>query len=111
MPLPQLVSFTQHELYLLMRINYLPLLGRILQILNTAALKPVNKSLRSSEELLHISWIYPLRGIPVEAPFESSPHAVLQCEVGGQLEHTVDVQLTGYVPGNQELRGQQGEFT
>ncbi|XP_023184954.1 cilia- and flagella-associated protein 47 [Xiphophorus maculatus] len=73
-------------------------------------MKPISgqDSTGSSEELLHISWIYPLRGIPVEAPFESSPHAVLQCEVGGQLEHTVDVQLTGYVPGNQELRGQQG---
>uniref|UniRef100_A0A096M8R3 MSP domain-containing protein n=1 Tax=Poecilia formosa TaxID=48698 RepID=A0A096M8R3_POEFO len=62
---------------------------------------------KSSEELLDISWIYPLRGIPVETPIESSPHTVLQCEVGGQLESTVDVQLTGYVPGNQEQRGQQ----
>ncbi|XP_054915148.1 cilia- and flagella-associated protein 47-like [Poeciliopsis prolifica] len=73
-------------------------------------MKPISgqDSTGSSEELLHISWLYPLRGIPVEAPIESSPHAVLQCEVGGQLESTVDVQLTGYVPGNRELRGQQG---
>ncbi|XP_014853532.1 PREDICTED: cilia- and flagella-associated protein 47 [Poecilia mexicana] len=73
-------------------------------------MKPISgqNSTGSSEELLDISWIYPLRGIPVETPIESSPHTVLQCEVGGQLESTVDVQLTGYVPGNQEQRGQQG---
>ncbi|XP_043966172.1 cilia- and flagella-associated protein 47-like isoform X2 [Gambusia affinis] len=73
-------------------------------------MKPISgqDSTGSRGELLDISWIYPLRGISVGAPFESSPHAVLQCEVGGQLESTVDVQLTGYVPGNQELRGQQG---
>ncbi|MEQ2181581.1 hypothetical protein GOODEAATRI_013061, partial [Goodea atripinnis] len=62
---------------------------------------------RSREELLPMSWIYPLCGVPVEAPFENSPLAVLQCEVGCQLERTVDVKLTGYVPGNEELKVQE----
>ncbi|KAM4711439.1 LOW QUALITY PROTEIN: cilia- and flagella-associated protein 47-like [Anableps anableps] len=64
-------------------------------------------STRSREELLHISWIYPLHCIPLEALSENSPHVVLQCEEGCQLERTVDVQLTGYVPGNEELKGQE----
>ncbi|KAK5608644.1 hypothetical protein CRENBAI_022655 [Crenichthys baileyi] len=65
-------------------------------------------STRSREELLPMSWIYPLCGVPVEAPFENAPLAVLQCEVGCQLERTVDAKLTGYVPGNEELKVQEG---
>lgn len=64
-------------------------------------------SSRLREDASHISWIYPLYGIPAEAPVEKSPHAILQCEVGCQLERKVDVQLTGYVPGNEELKQQE----
>ncbi|XP_041638088.1 cilia- and flagella-associated protein 47-like isoform X2 [Cheilinus undulatus] len=63
-------------------------------------------NMRSEQELSTICWIYPLRGIPVEAPVEESPLGVIRCEAGCQLEKKVDVLLTGCVPGNQDRKGQ-----
>lgn len=56
-----------------------------------------------------LRWIYPLYGIPLEAPVEASALGVLLCGAGSQLERQMDVLLTGCVPGNQDCRGQEGE--
>ncbi|KAM9334135.1 cilia and flagella-associated protein 47-like [Symphorus nematophorus] len=64
-------------------------------------------NMRSEQELSTIFWIYPLRGIPMEVPAENSPLGVVHCEAGCQLERKVDVLLTGYVPGNQDRKGQE----
>ncbi|XP_070786864.1 cilia- and flagella-associated protein 47-like [Enoplosus armatus] len=64
-------------------------------------------SMRSEQELSTICWIYPLCGIPMEVPVENSPLGVVYCEAGCQLERTVDVLLTGCVPGNQDWKGQE----
>ncbi|XP_070711754.1 cilia- and flagella-associated protein 47-like [Pempheris klunzingeri] len=64
-------------------------------------------SVRSEQELSTICWIYPLRGIPMEVPVENSPLGVVHCEVGCQLERDVDILLTGFVPGNQDRKGQE----
>lgn len=66
-----------------------------------------NISARSEQELSTICWIYPLCGIPMEAPVENSL-GVIQCEAGCQLEKNVDVLLTGCVPGNQDQKGAEG---
>ncbi|XP_035984268.1 cilia- and flagella-associated protein 47 isoform X2 [Fundulus heteroclitus] len=68
---------------------------------NNSALSPA--STRSGEEPFHISWVYPLCGFPLE----KSPLVVLQCEVGFQLERSVDVQLPASVPENKELSVQK----
>ncbi|XP_074483047.1 cilia and flagella-associated protein 47-like isoform X1 [Sebastes fasciatus] len=62
---------------------------------------------RSKQEPSTICWIYPLCGIPTEAPVESSPLGVLHCEAGCQLERKVDVTLSGCVPGNRDRKGQE----
>ncbi len=45
----------------------------------------------------------------MEVPVENSPLGVARCEAGCQLERKVDILLTGYVPGNQDRKGQEGE--
>ncbi|XP_039998194.1 cilia- and flagella-associated protein 47-like [Xiphias gladius] len=64
-------------------------------------------NMRSKRDLSTICWIYPLRGIPMEVPVESSPLGVVQCEAGCQLEKKVDVLLSGCVPGNRDRKGQE----
>ncbi|KAK5847639.1 hypothetical protein PBY51_016749 [Eleginops maclovinus] len=61
---------------------------------------------RSEQESSTICWTYPLLGIPMDLPVESSQLGELRCEAGCQLERKLDVLLTGYVPGNQ-LRERQ----
>ncbi|KAF7659348.1 hypothetical protein LDENG_00298910 [Lucifuga dentata] len=63
-------------------------------------------SMRSEQEMSSVSWIYPIRGIPMEAPVENSL-GVIQCEAGCQLEKKVDVLLIGCVPGKQDQKGKE----
>lgn len=44
----------------------------------------------------------------MEKPVESSPHDVVQCEAGWQLEKKVDVLLSGCVMGSQDRKGEEG---
>nr|XP_046237666.1 cilia- and flagella-associated protein 47-like [Scatophagus argus] len=60
-----------------------------------------------SEQDLSTCWIYPLRGIPVEVPVEDSQLGMVRCEVGCQLERTMDIVLTGCFLGNQDWTGQE----
>ncbi|KAM3857125.1 cilia and flagella-associated protein 47-like [Diretmus argenteus] len=62
----------------------------------------------ADQELSTICWVYPLHGIPMEASTESSPAGVVQCEAGCRLEETVDILLSGCVPGNQDSKGKEG---
>uniref|UniRef100_UPI0037E78C74 cilia and flagella-associated protein 47-like n=1 Tax=Semicossyphus pulcher TaxID=241346 RepID=UPI0037E78C74 len=79
------------------------------------AMKPLGNNIssfsahraRSEKELSTICWIYPLRGIPMEAPVENSELGVLRCAAGCQLERKVDVPLAGCAPGNQDQEGQK----
>ncbi|XP_078147098.1 cilia and flagella-associated protein 47-like [Centroberyx gerrardi] len=63
---------------------------------------------RSEQELSPIRWVYPLRGIPMQESTEPSALGVVQCEAGCRLEESVDVLLTGCVPGKQDSTGQEG---
>lgn len=63
---------------------------------------------RAKEELSTIQWVYPVFGIPLEAPLKELTLGVVQCEVGSRLEKKVDLLLTGCVPGNRDQRRQEG---
>nr|XP_057907492.1 cilia and flagella-associated protein 47-like isoform X2 [Doryrhamphus excisus] len=67
---------------------------------------PTSKK-RSGQKLSTICWIYPLCGIPVKTFDDNSPLCVLQCEAGCQLEKTLDVLLTGCMPGVQSSSGNE----
>lgn len=55
-----------------------------------------------------IRWVYPLRGIPMEASSGPSELGVFQCEAGCLLEERVEVELIGCLPGNQDSTGEEG---
>lgn len=63
---------------------------------------------RAKEDLSTIQWVYPVFGIPLEAPLKELTLGVVQCEVGSQLEKKVDLKLTGCVPGNRDQSKQEG---
>ncbi|XP_029931399.1 cilia- and flagella-associated protein 47-like [Myripristis murdjan] len=64
-------------------------------------------NMRSEQELPTIRWVYPLRGIPMEASSGPSELGVFQCEAGCLLEEKVEVELIGCVPGNQDSTGEE----
>lgn len=79
----------------------------LIYIFNSASKKSIPKYFRPKSSTLR--WIYPVYGIPLEAPVEKSALGVLLCGVGSQLERQMDVLLTGCVPENQDCKGQEGE--
>ncbi|XP_040859058.1 cilia- and flagella-associated protein 47 [Ochotona curzoniae] len=51
-----------------------------------------------SEDIPDIHWVYPIIGLP-QAPFPKGPQAVIKCQSKKQVEHAVEVTLTGHFFG------------
>lgn len=60
---------------------------------------------RPEVDLATTCWNYHLFGIPVD---KTTGLGVVLCEIGRQLERTVDIQLAGYVSWNYNQMGQEG---